>query len=457
MEQLRECFQVVLEKDGLSAELDCLDRGMYKELKMDEELLNSLMKENQIHYGLNQTYFHHLIAKEDLSFPITIAKGKPAINGIDGEIVYHSNFTTEIDRDSNANFRDIMRIPAATTGQKLATLKPPTNEEDGINVFNKKIRANPGKAALLNPGKNVVFHQEDQSFYAEAEGQLSIMDNTLHVYPVYEVHETLSMKYGNLDFVGNIIIHGDVPSGFSVKATADIKIYGLVEAATIIAGGTVYIAEGLAGQKEGSVVAGETVRVGYINQGSVVAGKDIFVENSILHSTCAAGEKVYCQKGNIIGGSVSAGKSVEAMDVGNRLHIKTEISLGINKLAMEKEQVLVTKKKELEEEIAKLSILGKRMENTSLTTSEAKLRITKLRQRNLYEKACNELATVTENLKMVKVTLGNQQTASITVRQNLYRNVLIAFGKYKKAIKSGSHYVRLEMNKNEIVTHPLFS
>ncbi|MFP3359568.1 FapA family protein, partial [Planococcus sp. SIMBA_143] len=110
-----------------------------------------------------------------------------------------------------------------------------------------------------------------------------------------------------------------------------------------------------------------------------MAEKDIFVENSILHSTCAAGEKVYCQKGNIIGGSVSAGKSVEAMDVGNRLHIKTEISLGINKLAMEKEQVLVTKKKELEDEIAKLSILGKMMKNTSLTTSDAKLRITKLR------------------------------------------------------------------------------
>src|SRR5699024_11752661 len=106
---------------------------------------------------------------------------------------------------------------------------------------------------------------------------------------------------------GSVIIHGDIPSGFTVKAEGDIKVFGIVEAATVIAGGSGYISEGIAGLLKGSITASENIHVGYINQGIVYAGASLYVENSIIDSECTAKKNVMRKQGNIIEVSNSAG------------------------------------------------------------------------------------------------------------------------------------------------------
>lgn len=84
-----------------------------------------------------------------------------------------------------------------------------------------------------------------------------------------------------------------------------MKVFGIVEGAEISAGGSVFVSEGIAGLQKGFVVAQEDVHAGYINQGNTEAGRDLFVENSILHSHCVAKNDMRCQKGNIVGGVMS--------------------------------------------------------------------------------------------------------------------------------------------------------
>src|SRR5699024_3320140 len=98
--------------------------------------------------------------------------------------------------------------------------------------------------------------------------------------------------------------------------------------------------------------------VGYVNQGIASAGKSIYVENSIIHSECTAKERVHCKQGNIIGGTTSAGESIEAKDIGNRLSTKTEISFGFDKSMLEQEQRLIEEKKELEKTFKKYIIIS---------------------------------------------------------------------------------------------------
>src|SRR5699024_4134026 len=137
--------------------------------------------------------------------------------------------------------RDVIRIPTVKEGEKLATIVDPIKGKDGKNIFGEQIRHRPGKVVVVRAGKNVVYKEEDKTFYAKSEGQISINDYIINVHPVYEVNESLSMKTGNLDFIGSIIIRGDVPTGYQVKAGGDVKIFGLVEAAHIEAGGSIYI------------------------------------------------------------------------------------------------------------------------------------------------------------------------------------------------------------------------
>jgi len=446
---------VVISDDRMSAEIHCkkIPKGKAKSFLSEENLLNFL-NEYKITFGIDQKVVQ-LIAKNKISikkFPMTIARGIPPKKGTDGSITYKLDYSSEVDRNSNWNFRDIMRIPSVKANQKLATITLPTKGEEGINVLGQKLKAQHGKPIQINAGINVIFNEDDLSFYSSIDGQVSITERDIKVHPVYEVNESLSMKTGNLDFVGSIIIKGDVPTGYTVKAKGDIKIFGIVEAATIISGGSVFVAEGLAGLQKGTIKAEENIHIGYINQGIVHANDSVYVENSIIHSEITANKQVFCQKGNIIGGSLSAGQLIEAKDIGNRLSTKTHITLGINQLVHDKKNKLLTKKKELDSTLTKLKTIGEKLNNRQ---HDAKTRITLLRQRHSTLKVMEEMKEIDSKLAKMNAFLGSEKKAKIIVQNTIYPNVMIAFGKYKHNVNRMHKRVNIKLDQNEIVIRAL--
>lgn len=446
---------MVISDDRMSAEIHCkkIPKGKAKSFLSEENLLNFL-NEYKITFGIDQKVVQ-LIAKNKISikkFPMTIARGIPPKKGTDGSITYKLDYSSEVDRNSNWNFRDIMRIPSVKANQKLATITLPTKGEEGINVLGQKLKAQHGKPIQINAGINVIFNEDDLSFYSSIDGQVSITERDIKVHPVYEVNESLSMKTGNLDFVGSIIIKGDVPTGYTVKAKGDIKIFGIVEAATIISGGSVFVAEGLAGLQKGTIKAEENIHIGYINQGIVHANDSVYVENSIIHSEITANKQVFCQKGNIIGGSLSAGQLIEAKDIGNRLSTKTHITLGINQLVHDKKNKLLTKKKELDSTLTKLKTIGEKLKNRQ---HDAKTRITLLRQRHSTLKVMEEMKEIDSKLAKMNAFLGSEKKAKIIVQNTIYPNVMIAFGKYKHNVNRMHKRVNIKLDQNEIVIRAL--
>src|SRR5699024_5692010 len=207
---------------------------------------------------------------------------------------------------------------------KLATIIHPTDGIDGRDVSGKVVKARPGKPTPEKTGKNVVYKEGDHSFYATSDGQVNISKQHINIHSVFEVKEALSMKTVNIDFVGSVINYGNVSSEFTVKAEGDVKIFGIVEAATVTASGSIYISEGFAGLLKGTITASENIYVGYVNQGIASAGKSIYVENSIIHSECTVKERVHCIQANIIGGTSYAVDSIEVKEIGNRLCTKNE-------------------------------------------------------------------------------------------------------------------------------------
>ncbi len=90
------------------------------------------------------------------------------------------------------------------------------------------------------------------------------------------------------------------------------------------------VSEGIAGLKIGRIEAGEDVHIGYVNQGIIKAGNNIYVENSIMHSECTAINDIILRRGNIVGGIISAGGAIIANNVGNRMNTKTNLSFGMD-------------------------------------------------------------------------------------------------------------------------------
>lgn len=452
MEDLHQFFKIHISPDQLQAELwyNEPNKEVQQELEITEDLLNEFIKGNNVLFGLipaniKQAAEHFKTAK----FPITIAKGIAKADGEDGVLKYSYDMTTEVDRSLGWDFREVMRIPAVKEDEKLAVIIPPTEGKDGRSVLDKEIKAKPGKPVRMRPGKNVRFDPETLTFYAEAEGQVSVSHAKLNVFNVYEIPEDISMKTGNVDFLGNVVIKGNVPTGFSIKATGDIKVFGLVEGATLNAGGSVFVSEGLAGLKNGLIEADQDVHIGYINQGNVIAGNDIFVEHSILHSECSANGEICCKDGNIIGGTLSAGKSITSKDVGNRMNTPTELSFGVNKKLYDQQVTLEKSKVEQKENLKKLYFLAEKLGQKE--NQDTKTRIMGLKLRNSIEMTNKKITEIDEELDSLNVNLGAIDESFLEVKSTLFSSTAITFGKYRRTIDRNYDNVIVRMENNEIV------
>ena len=98
----------------------------------------------------------------------------------------------------------------------------------GKDVYGNELKAKPGKKLRLRPGKNTIV--QNNKVWATTDGQISISSNSVHVFPIFEVKGDLDLNTGNINFIGNVMVYGNVPSGYEIEAGGDVKIIGLVEA-----------------------------------------------------------------------------------------------------------------------------------------------------------------------------------------------------------------------------------
>src|SRR5699024_12468206 len=104
------------------------------------------------------------------------------------------DYTRTIDRSEGFNIREVMRMPTVQAGDKIDEIIPPTTGEVGRTVYNTMIKGSSGKPVYKKQGKNVTFDKETSTFYASKSGQVSVVNDVIHVYDVYEVSEELFFK-----------------------------------------------------------------------------------------------------------------------------------------------------------------------------------------------------------------------------------------------------------------------
>ena len=451
MVDLNDHFILFVSEDKMAATVQLIEK--YNPEDISEQLIRDWLKANKITYGINQDSIKRITSQYDESiFPISIAKGIEPIDGIDGKLTFVSEQSDSIEIDEKRDFRDIKKIPSLDVNEKIAVLIEPIDGTVGSDVFGKKLPYRKAKKVKVRPGKNVIYKDEDQSFYSEIKGKLSVTGNQIHVHNTYEVNEDMSMKSGNINFVGSVIIRGNVPTGYRVEADGDIHIYGLVEASYIKAGGNVTITEGISGLKKGEIYAAGDVNIGYINQAKIESGNNINVQNSIMHSECVAKEHIYCHSGSIIGGTCSAGVTIEANEIGNKMDTKTEVSIGVDKGQFDLESQFSAAKKTLVSEIEKLRKIGNTLETKAKHGGglSSKERIFLLKQKNTLQVTKNKLAKIEDKINSLKVSLGDEEKARLIAKKVLHRNVDLRFGKYQRRTDSVHKFTQVYIEDGEI-------
>lgn len=446
-------YNVKLSQDRLTAEL-ILDIEN-KELAFSVDELMKILEEEKIVYGVQKDVLTQ-ISENPYSFeyPITVAVGETKVDGAD------SYLRNELQQDSLHdhkvfNFRSVIQIPSVKKGQMLASVVPPMNGTQGKDVTGRIVPAKQGRPIRTKPGNNVMF--ESGQFYATCDGQVSITEKAISVNPVFEVKGDLDLRTGNLDFVGNIAIRGNVPSGYELKAGGDIIVDGLVEAANLHAEGNIVIKGGVAGAMKGKVTAGGSVLANYLNQANVKAGQDIIVRSSILHSKLTAAGNVDCHTGTIIGGTISAGRNITVKELGNELFTKTELAVGWDPLLEQAELETIHSIETVKANIRKLTEIEMKLADigsrAGALTVEQQQMISKQRSTRLNVET--SLSGLLSELEILQFEKQDRLYSSLFVFEKVYPNTKVFFGKYAILTNQVYKKISFHLENSEISIHPI--
>lgn len=455
MNQLDEFFEIQVDKGKMVATLLQKIR-LDEETVLTEEDLKNFIREHGIVYGLKEAELVKILT-EDVSYPIVIAEGLKPINGENAflrPILPKTEAIQSKDDLLKVDLKQVINIPSVTHGQLIGEKVPATNGTLGMNVFGEELPPKPGKDFKLRAGKNTRIEENGLQLFATIDGQMSVEAKVIHVYPIFEVNGDLDLKVGNISFIGSVNIRGNVPAGFEVKAKGDIKVHGTVESAILISEGSIFVSAGIVGQGKGLIKASGDLHTSFINQATVEVDGDINVVQSILHSKLQAGGSVYCNKGkgNIVGGHISAGKNIFVKDLGNSHNTQTSLYLGVRQDIMQKEKLYRDNLTKAEEELKKLAILlNNLMEKDKHGTLSANEKIMKLRVRNTIILTNETLIQAKEKLEDVKDLFDHDESSSVMIERQVFPNVDLHFGKYRRRIISTHQYVKVHLENGEIV------
>ncbi len=200
----------------------------------------------------------------------------------------------------------------------------------GVRVDGKIIEPKPVKPAHVPAGANTVLAEDGKKLIAAREGHLEFINDAFQVHAVLEVKGDVDYSTGNIDFPGDVHVCGDIRENFTVRASGSIAVDGIVEAATVEAGGDIVITRGVVGDNRALLRSHGTVRVKYLENCVVYAAKGIYAD-CIMNAQIFSDDviSVMSGRGSVIGGALTAARLIQARMIGAQSGRRTELRLGV--------------------------------------------------------------------------------------------------------------------------------
>lgn len=463
--ELKQHVKVLFSDDQSSAWIDL--SNLTSELDFTEQDLNTFLLTEGITYGI-QTGTIRAIAASPLNFygqKILIAEGDAPEAGKDGMIQFLTSTDLTGERrpletgNGKVDYKEITRLNNVKKGQVIAKKTDPSPGKPGKNVKGDLIPFSPGKEARFKIGKNVVVSTEGNAMYASIDGLITTTENhRINVFPVFEVNGDVDYKTGNIDFVGTVVIRGNVLSGFKVKAAGDIRVIGGVEGAEVFAEGSIEVTGGIIGYNKGLVQAGVDVKSSFIQDANVEAGESIYVSQSIMHSSIRAGRECICAgtKGLIVGGLIQAGERVAARVVGNPMSTVTTIEVGVMPRLRNELTNLRHQQKGLSESIDKtakaLHLLDQMAAAGQISDDKMNMR---MKLQVTHESSMQQMKENREHILDIEKVLEDTSKARVDVTRMIYGGSKIVIGRYTKFIKDTATLISFFYQNGDISMVPL--
>ena len=433
----------------------------------DQLTRNEIIKEiekYQIKKGINKSVLAEILSKRAYGKKYLLAAGLKAGMGKNGEVVTNfdiskQSFKPVLKQDGTVDYKNLDNITLAKKGEVIAELIPPTKGEDGYNVNGEVLEGKEGKPVQMPKGKGTSVSEDGRNLLAEIDGRIIYADGKISISEVYEIRGDVGPATGNINFNGSVIVRGNVTTDFSIHATGNIEVFGIVEGAEMYAGGNILVSNGISGVTKAIINANGNITSKSIQNATLEAKGDIFSE-AIMHSTIKSYGRVEIggSKGLLVGGKVQCYNGLHAKVVGSYMGTKTEIHIGgdsdylseYNEMLNEHSKIN-TKYKENIEHLDKMMKKRKKDQESEANVNNSLLNT--INTTNSMKAQLDKLKEKIEELRALVET--DVSIAILSVESVAFPGVILRIGNAKTVLEREENRVSFR-NKDGIITTGVF-
>jgi uncharacterized protein (DUF342 family) len=270
----------------------------------------------------------------------------------------HTQLSPVPETDGSVSPRYLGYVQNVVCGQVLAELTDlkfvPENTRDPRFIYHER---------YLPVGPNCAPHAENpDKIVAVANGYVFYNNGLISVKKLLNIRSDLGFHTGNVFFVGDVAVHGDVQTGFALNAV-NILVKGHIESSKVKGIGDVVCLKGIRGNETPAsgddadkhdpdarvpstlVEAGGNLRLPFCEYVQLRAHGNIVIDGSCLHSLLYVGGNL-AVKGRLQGGTVySNGLVYVEGRLGSDYSMPTRVMLGydaFNYLQLQKIETRIT-------------------------------------------------------------------------------------------------------------------
>ncbi|MEJ2634056.1 MAG: FapA family protein [Calditrichia bacterium] len=399
-----------------------------------QQIKNLLMK-NKINHGVDFPALKNVLLKKSVE-PFVIARGDapqpPAPARFEKLIEFEPVLRRGESENGRVDHKHLIRSNLVQPGTPLIRIIPGEKGKVGKDICGRVIEPPESENVLpVSLGDNVKFSDEDPRVVVAACAGLACLSpaNEVRVQTTMIIEKNVDYDSGSIDFHGDVIVKGDVKSGFEVIATGNVEVHGTVEDAEIRAGGDILVDHGFTGTMKGVLKAGNDIKIGFGHNQKMEAGRDVEFEVELVGCEVKAGRTLRSSRGRVVGGQNEAVQNVIIRLAGSEEEVSTLLAAGkkstVNTLRSDIEKRIEDCHAQMEETKNAIQEYVLKKIDKKLTESEQQELDSLQKNREILTQKLQELNQQSANLNQ---KIEELKRATIQVNGVMFPNVRVQIG-----------------------------
>lgn len=427
-------------------------------LEITAQKVYAAIQAKGVKFGLLEQDIIEAVEHKKYGENICIARWKPPVDGVDGRVEYFFHRETAFkpveDENGNVDYKNLGLVRNVYRGTPIAKITLPTDGEPGMDIMGKAVHQRKGVPASVKVGKGTELVKEGTEIVASVDGNLTYSNGAFNIEESLLIRGDVDVASGNIDFIGDIVIRGNVMEGFAVTSKKNVTIHGTVTNGTVTADGNITV-------KLGCINSTLTSNKGSIKmdfcENSKISAAGSVESNSFVGGEVFAGTAINAAgKGVMVGGKYTALQNITASVIGSESYAKTLVTLGNNAVLSEE---MDGHKRKIAEMADKVDQLGKILTTLTemakagkLSPEREKMKVDAMRSRFQFQ---GEIKRLEARIKEIETTLQRKQNLSISCKKAFYPGVSLRINSYVLQVTTMTPHSRATIGDGDIVMVPL--